>query len=131
MRRWLHDLAMLGLGPNGHIGFNDPPAPSDAPTRVLDLSESSIETGIKTWGSRDATPKQAISAGMAQLLGAKETLLMVSGAHKRNILQQSLKGPLTPNVPASYLQQISNFTVIADQAAWSDREDSDRWDRNQ
>lgn len=115
-----YDLAILGLGPNGHIGFNDPPAMPDAPTRVLDLSESSIETGIKTWGSREATPKQAISAGMAQLLGAKETLLIVTGAHKRNILNQSLKGPLTPDVPASYLQQISNLTVIADQAAWGE-----------
>ena len=84
---------------------------------MLDLSESSIATAIKTWGSREATPKQAISAGMAQLLGAKETLLIVSGAHKREILRQSLEETPTPEVPASYLQQIANVTVIADQAA--------------
>lgn len=112
-----YDLAILGLGPNGHIGFNDPPATATDVTRVLDLSESSIATAIKTWGSREATPKQAISAGMAQLLGAKETLLIVSGAHKREILRQSLEETPTPEVPASYLQQIANVTVIADQAA--------------
>jgi len=115
-----YDLAILGLGPNGHIGFNDPPAQPTDPTRVLNLSQSSIETGIKSWGSRQATPTQAISAGMAQLLGAKEIALIVSGSHKRDILRQSLRGPLTPNVPASYLQQSANVTVIADQAAWTE-----------
>lgn len=113
-----YDLAVLGLGPNGHIGFNDPPAQPSDPTRVLNLSESSIATGSKTWGSREATPKQAISAGMQQLLSAKEIVLIVSGAHKREILQQSLQGPITPEVPASYLQQTAKVTVIADRAAW-------------
>ncbi|MFN8442688.1 MAG: glucosamine-6-phosphate deaminase [Caldilineaceae bacterium] len=113
-----YDLAVLGLGPNGHIGFNDPPATATAPTRVLDLSESSIATGSKSWGSREATPKQAISAGMQQLLGARQIVLIVSGEHKRQILKQSLQGPVTPDVPASYLQQTANVTVIADHAAW-------------
>lgn len=115
-----YDLAILGLGPNGHIGFNDPPAQAGDPTRVLNLSQSSIETGIKTWGSRAATPTQAISAGMAQLLGAKEIVLLVAGAHKQEILRQSLFGPITPEVPASYLQQMANVTVIADRAAWGE-----------
>lgn len=113
-----YDLAILGLGPNGHIGFNDPPAQAADPTRVLNLSQSSIETGVKTWGSRATTPTQAISAGMAQLLGAKEIVLIVSGAHKREILHQSLHGPITPEVPASFLQQTANLTVITDRAAW-------------
>jgi glucosamine-6-phosphate deaminase len=112
------DLALLGLGPNGHIAFNDPPAHPAAPSRVLDLTESSIATAIKTWGSRQATPKQAITVGMAQILAAKQIVLMVSGAGKREILHQALHGPLTPDVPASYLRQAANVTVIADRAAW-------------
>ena len=111
------DLAILGLGPNGHIGYNDPPAAATATTRVLNLSESSLATCAKDWGSRDQLLPQALTIGMDLLLAAKQKLLIVSGAHKRDILQQSLHGPLTPEVPASYLQQAANVTVIADAAA--------------
>lgn len=111
------DLAILGLGPNGHIGYNDPPADATATTRVLNLSESSLATCAKDWGSRDQLLPQALTIGMDLLLAAKQKLLIVSGAHKQAILQQSLHGPLTPEVPASYLQQTANVTVIADAAA--------------
>jgi len=111
------DLAILGLGPNGHIGYNDPPADATATTRVLNLSESSLATCAKDWGSRDQLLPQALTIGMDLLLAAKQKLLIVAGAHKREILQQSLHGPVTPEVPASYLQQAANVTVIADEAA--------------
>ncbi len=68
----------------------------------------------------DKVPRQAITAGMDLLLGAKEIILIVSGEHKRDILRRSLAGPITPDVPASYLQQVPNVTVIADRAAWPD-----------
>ena len=113
------DLAILGLGPNGHIGYNDPPADATATTRVLNLSESSLATCAKDWGGRDQLLPQALTIGMDLLLAAKQKLLIVSGAHKRDILQQSLQGPVTPEVPASYLQQAANVTVIADAAAKS------------
>lgn len=111
------DLAILGLGPNGHIGYNDPPADATATTRVLDLSESSLETCAREWGGRDRLLPQALTIGMDLLLTARQKLLVVSGAHKRDILRQSLYGPLSPVVPASYLQQAANVTVIADEAA--------------
>ena len=114
------DLAILGLGPNGHIGYNDPPADATATTRVLNLSESSLATCAKDWGGRDQLLSQALTIGMDLLLAAKQKLLIVSGAHKRDILQQSLYGPLTPEVPASYLQQATNVTIIADVAAIGD-----------
>lgn len=111
------DLAILGLGPNGHIGYNDPPADATATTRVLNLSESSLATCARDWGGRDRLLPQALTIGMDLLLAARQKLLIVAGAHKREILHQSLYGPLTPEVPASYLQQATNVTVMADEAA--------------
>jgi glucosamine-6-phosphate deaminase len=112
------DLAVLGLGPNGHLGFNEPPADPNAPTRVVTLTEASIESNARYWGGRDQVPRRALTAGLAQLLAARRTLLLVSGARKHTILKRTLDGPVTPDVPASYLQHAANVTVIADRAAW-------------
>ena len=111
------DFAVLGLGPNGHLGFNEPPADPDSPTRVVELTEASIESNARYWGGRDQVPRRAMTAGMAPLLRARQTLLVVSGAHKRDILRRTIEGPVTPDVPASYLQQARNVTVIVDRAA--------------
>jgi glucosamine-6-phosphate deaminase len=111
-------LSVLGLGPNGHLGFNEPPSDPTAPTRLVTLTEESIASNAGYWGGRDQVPRQALTAGMAPLLAARRTLLVVSGAHKRDILQRTLLGPLMPEVPASYLQQAANVTVLADRAAW-------------
>jgi glucosamine-6-phosphate deaminase len=112
------DFAVLGLGPNGHLGYNEPPAAADAPTRVLDLTESSIDNAASYFGGRDQVPRRAIAMGMAPLLAARQILLIVSGTPKRDILRQALTGPITPEVPASYLRQAPDVTVIADRAAW-------------
>ena len=112
------DLALLGLGTNGHLGFNEPPAGPEAPTRLVSLSDSSIDGSAVYWGSREAVPGQALTAGMARLLAARGILLLVSGAAKHDILRRALEGPLTPDVPASYLQQSARATIIADAAAW-------------
>jgi glucosamine-6-phosphate deaminase len=114
------DLAILGLGPNGHLGYNEPPADPAAPTRVVDLTEESIISSARYWGGRDQVPRRALTAGMAPLLAARHTLLLVSGAHKREILRRTLAAPPTPAVPASYLQQAPRVTVLADRAAWHD-----------
>lgn len=113
-----YDLAVLGLGPNGHLGYNDPPAPADAPSRVVELSESSIAIAARSFGGREQVPPQALTAGMAQLLAARSIVLLVAGAHKREILRQALRGPVTPDVPASFLQHAPQAVVIADRAAW-------------
>jgi glucosamine-6-phosphate deaminase len=112
------DLAVLGLGPNGHLGFNEPPTGPAAPTRVVELTEASLASNARYWGGRDAVPRRAVTAGMDLLLAARATLLVVSGAHKREILRRSVAEPPTPAVPASYLQQAANVTVLADRAAW-------------
>jgi glucosamine-6-phosphate deaminase len=111
------DLAVLGLGPNGHLGFNEPPSPADAPTRRVILTEASLDSNAGYWGGRDRVPREAITCGMRQLLAARATLLLVSGTHKRAILGATLSGPITPDVPASLLRLAQNVTVVADRAA--------------
>lgn len=114
------DLAILGLGPNGHLGFNEPPSQPTDKTRVVSLSEASLESNARYWGGQGRVPKQALTAGMNVLLAAKEIVLLVSGAHKRDVLVQALAGPVTPDLPASYLQTSSKVTVLADRAAWDE-----------
>ncbi|WP_425145066.1 glucosamine-6-phosphate deaminase [Deinococcus sp.] len=109
------DLAVLGLGPNGHLGFNEPPSPPDAPTRQVALSAKSLESNRAYWGELPV-PGRAITAGMNVLLAARETLLLVSGAHKQDILRRTLEGPQTPELPASYLRR-TRLTVLTDEAA--------------
>ena len=112
------DISILGLGPNGHLGFNEPPSPPDAPTRVVDLTPESVVSNARYWGSEEQVPRQALTCGMDLLLAACRTLLVVSGAHKYQSLHRTVEGPQTPDVPASYLQSASNVTVLADRAAW-------------
>ncbi|GAC1432806.1 MAG: glucosamine-6-phosphate deaminase [Chloroflexota bacterium] len=114
------DLSILGLGPNGHLGFNEPPAGPRAPTRVVDLTEESLESNARYWGGRDQVPSRAMTAGMGVLLAARQTLLVVAGERKRHILRRVLDGPPTPDVPASFLAQAAWVTVIADRAALPD-----------
>lgn len=112
------DISILGLGPNGHLGFNEPPSPPHAPTRVVDLTPESILSNARYWGGEQHVPHQALTCGMDLLLSARRTLLVVSGAHKHRILHRAIEGPPTPNLPASYLQTAPNVTIIADRAAW-------------
>jgi glucosamine-6-phosphate deaminase len=111
------DLAVLGLGPNGHLGFNEPPGAAASPTRVVDLTEASLESNARYWGGRSQVPRQALTAGLAAILAARQIVLVVAGAHKHAVLRQAVEGPVTPDVPASFLQQ-APATVIADRAAW-------------
>jgi glucosamine-6-phosphate deaminase len=112
------DLAILGLGPNGHIGFNEPPAAADAPTRIVDLTPESVASNARYWGGAEQVPRRALTAGMAPVLAARRIVLLVSGTHKREILRMTVRGPVTPEVPASYLQRAAGVTIVADEAAW-------------
>lgn len=112
------DLAILGLGHNGHLGSNEPPSGLDAPTRIVDLAEGTIEARAHHWGGADRVPSQAITAGMRVILRARRTILVVTGEAKRAILHEVLEGPITPDVPASYLRTIAGVHVYVDRAAW-------------
>ncbi len=109
------DLAIVGLGLNGHIGFNEPGSTADSATRVVDLHQRSREAaaGYGTEGS----PKRGITIGLARLLEAAELWLLVTGERKAEILRAAVEGPETPEVPASYLRRHPNCRVLADDAA--------------
>lgn len=111
------DLAIMGLGPNGHLGFNEPPSEANAPTRIIDLTEESVVSNAVYWGGRNQVPRQAMTAGMNVILGARHVLLVVSGTHKQEILARTIDGPVTPEVPSSWLQNAANVTILADRAA--------------
>jgi glucosamine-6-phosphate deaminase len=111
------DLAILGLGPNGHLGFNEPPSSAEAPTRRVALTDESLASNAVYWGGRDVVPREAVTAGMDLLLAARTILLIVTGARKRDILHRTLHGPVDPRVPASFLQRCPQAIVVADAAA--------------
>ena len=112
------DLAILGLGPNGHLGFNEPPSGPGARTRVVELTEESVRSNARYWEGEQSVPRLALTAGMDLLLGARRTLLVVSGAGKREILRRVIEEPASPEVPASFLQGVDGVTVLVDRAAW-------------
>ncbi len=113
------ELCILGLGPNGHIAFNEPPTDDTADTREVALTDESLDSNSSYWGGRDRVPLRAMTAGMRQILGSKRILLLVSGKKKREILRRVMHGPVTREVPASYLQLHPNVLVIADEDAAS------------
>jgi glucosamine-6-phosphate deaminase len=112
------ELAVLGLGPNGHLGFNEPPIERDAPTRLVPLTPESICSNARYWGDEGDVPREALTCGLATMLEARHILLVVSGAHKREILRHTLASPPRADVPASWLQSApGEVVVIADRDA--------------
>lgn len=115
------DLAILGLGPNGHLGFNEPPSGPDDPTRVVTLSPATVEANARYWGDVADVPTQAVTMGLHQLLAARTIVLIASGRGKREIVHGVLEGPVAPEVPASFLQVTrAEVTVLVDRDAWGD-----------
>ena len=113
------DLQLLGLGHNGHIGFNEPGEAFETETHCVDLQERTIEANKRFFASADDVPKQAYTMGIGTIMRAKKVLLMVSGEDKAETLAKALCGPITPKVPASVLQLHNNVVVVADEAALS------------
>ena len=114
------DMQLLGIGGNGHIGFNEPGAAFEKETHCVDLTESTIKANARFFESMDDVPKQAYTMGIKTIMQAKKVLVVVSGKDKAGIVKQAFFGPVTPRVPASILQLHSDAIVIADEDALSE-----------
>lgn len=113
------DLQLLGLGHNGHIGFNEPGDTFEAETHCVDLTESTIKANQRFFASIDEVPKQAYTMGIKTIMQANKVLVVVSGEDKAKIVKEAFFGPITPKVQASILQLHKDVIVVADEAALS------------
>lgn len=111
------DLAIVGLGPNGHLGFNEPGTAFDTRSRLATLAPASIRSNAAYWGSEADVPSQGFTLGLGTLLGSRRLVLMVSGAHKADILARVLSSPATPDLPATIVHRHPAGTVLADRSA--------------
>ncbi|MBR2473696.1 MAG: glucosamine-6-phosphate deaminase [Clostridia bacterium] len=106
------DLQLLGIGLDGHIGFNEPEAFFTKETHEVQLDESTIEANARFFASKADVPTKAITMGMMSIMQAKKILLIANGAKKKDIINKAFFGPITPFVPASILQLHPDVTVI-------------------
>lgn len=114
------DIQLLGIGNNGHIGFNEPDDHFSKTTILVELTESTIDANSRFFASRDLVPTKAVSMGIGQIMAAKKVLLVAFGKGKADILEKAVFGPVTPSVPASILQFFKGDVIIcADEDALS------------
>ncbi|MCM3519581.1 glucosamine-6-phosphate deaminase [Staphylococcus xylosus] len=108
------DIQILGIGENGHIGFNEPYTSFDSVTSVVDLTPSTIKANSKYFETIENVPKQAISMGLSSIMRAKRIILLALGEHKKEAIKQLLEGDISESLPASILRQHANVEVIVD-----------------
>jgi glucosamine-6-phosphate deaminase len=114
------DLQILGIGANGHIGFNEPADGLCAHTHVAELEQETRESNAQRFGGDwQRVPARALSMGMATILGAEEIVLIATGREKADAVRGMIEGLITPRLPASFLQVHRNVTVMLDRHAWS------------
>lgn len=106
------DLQLLGIGTDGHIGFNEPDSVFSKLTHTVRLAQSTIDSNARFFESADKVPTTAITVGMMTIMQARSVLLVANGPSKRDILNKALNGPITPEIPASILQLHPHVTVI-------------------
>ena len=106
------DIQLLGIGLDGHIGFNEPDDCFTGPTHEVELDPSTIEANARFFASIDDVPRSAITMGMASIMQARKIVLIASGSNKKAIMDKALFGPITPEVPASLLQLHPDLTVV-------------------
>ncbi len=111
------DIQILGIGRNGHIGFNEPGTPFTTTTHIVQLTESTIEANKRYFDKNENVPTHAISMGIQSIMQSKQIILMAYGAEKAEAIKGLINGPITERVPASCLQKHQNVTVILDAAA--------------
>lgn len=111
------DLQILGMGHNGHIGFNEPADAFAKGTNCVALAESTITANARFFSSADEVPKEAYTMGIQSIMQAKKIMVIVSGEAKSDIVKKAFFGPITPQVPASVLQLHSDVILVGDEAA--------------
>ncbi|MDI9490567.1 MAG: glucosamine-6-phosphate deaminase [Clostridiaceae bacterium] len=114
------DLQLLGMGGNGHIGFNEPNDIYTAETHVVNLTESTIKANSIYFNNENEVPRQAITMGFRTIMQAKKVIFVVSGKAKSKVVKEALEGPITPKLPASILQLHHDVIVVLDQDAASE-----------
>ncbi len=113
------DLQLLGLGHNGHIGFNEPGIAFETETHCVTLTERTIKANMRFFLSEGDVPRQAYTMGIKTIMSARKILVVVSGEDKAEIVRKAFLGPVTPQIPASILQLHNDVTLVADEAALS------------
>ncbi len=113
------DVQLLGIGRNGHIGFNEPADVFTYGCHVVDLTESTIEANKRFFDSADDVPRQAVSLGIGSIMAARQILLIATGSDKADAIAAAVHGDIDPHVPASILQAHPNVIFLLDQAAAS------------
>ncbi|MEK3799197.1 glucosamine-6-phosphate deaminase [Peribacillus sp. FSL H8-0477] len=123
------DLQVLGIGQNGHIGFNEPGTPFSSNSHIIELAPSTIEANARYFESPEEVPTKANTMGINTIMKSKEILLLVSGENKRQALSQLLEGKISEDFPASALLNHPNVVIIADEAARSGRTGIEKHDQ--
>ena len=113
------DLQLLGIGHNGHIGFNEPSDVFDKQVHCVNLTQSTIEANKRFFASAKEVPRQAYTMGIQTIMRSKKILIIANGEGKADIVRDAFFGPITPMVPASVLQLHNDVTLVADEAALS------------
>ncbi len=111
------DLQLLGLGNNGHIGFNEPGEAFEKETHCVKLAESTVKANARFFADESLVPKEAYTMGIKSIMQAKKIVIVVNGEGKADIVKQAFFGPVTPKIPASVLQLHNDVTLVGDQEA--------------
>lgn len=111
------DIQLLGIGTNGHIGFNEPGTSFSTRTHVVELKENTIKDNSRFFNKIEEVPSQAITLGIRSIMEAKKILLIANGANKARAIKGTLEGPITTDLPASVLQLHPNIVVLLDEDA--------------
>ena len=111
------DIQVLGIGVNGHIGFNEPNVNFEAQTHLVNLNEKTIKSNARFFNSIDEVPKKAISMGIKTILQSKKIILLASGESKAEAVYNTVNGKISPEIPSSILQLHQNVTIILDESA--------------
>ena len=113
------DIQVLGMGHNGHIGFNEPSDVFELETHKVELAQTTIDANARFFASADEVPRQALTMGIKSIMQAKTVLVVVNGKGKAEIVKKAFTGPVTPQVPASILQMHPNVILVGDEEALS------------